>query len=377
MKPSRTVVDIERFVFPGETSSLSDAEFEIALRCLDWVDAALKERSGLYAERGERFAVHLPGGNWEPTKAQNFELDKSVTNPETSFRLLLRRDRNVLAQLRLYSQAFSGYQLATLEFANRRPWIRKPLPPNFDEFVAMLVCLPDPHLQRWAGLVQRLPPGLSVPPPAKFGEMGWLIGNTIVNYDTWVYLHRIALLHESGILERLRQIAARRRPRVLEIGGGYGAFAYHVSKLVPQAQYSIIDLPESLAFSSIYLSVVDAGKEIDRPLLSTGVNGRADFCLCPNYLLEDLIAAAGPFDLVINTLSLAEMTEAQVNLYAGAIARSLAEGGEFFEQNAPSDRYGVSNLPRLLSAHFRVTRSCPSTLARELYPGPARIWSTG
>ena len=43
--------------------------------------------------------------------------------------------------------------------------------------------------------------------------------------------------------------------KVLEIGGGYGALAYWFKSAFPNATYTIIDLPESLLFSRLYLSL--------------------------------------------------------------------------------------------------------------------------
>ncbi len=369
-------IHIERFVFPSETSSLSDDEWGLALRCLDWAEALVRERGRLAASVGEPFGPYLPAGNWDWSKPQSFELDAAVTNPSTSFELLLRRDRDVIRQLRLYAQAFTGYQLATMAMAHTRGWIRRRLPANLDEFIALIAHLPDPHFERWARLAPVMPPELCAAPPWKFGEMGWLVGDYIVNYDNWVYLQRVALLHEAGILQRLRDVARERRPRILEIGGGYGGLAFLLSRLVPAATYTIVDLPESLAFSSIYLSVLHPGDAVSLPGTGSDIEPDARFCLCPNFLLADLLAVSGPFDLVINTNSMNEMTAAQIDIYCRAIATTLDRNGIFFEHNADANPYGVANLTQLISPHFARVQPCPSSLiGRDLDPGPARLWS--
>ena len=370
-------IHIERFVFPSETSSLADNEWQIAIRCLDWAAGLVHERHRRAAAEGAPFAVYLPAGNWDWSKRQSFELDSAVTNPATSFELLMTKDREVVRQLRLYSQAFSGYQLATLAMAHTRAWIRKRLPANLDEFIALIAHLPDPHFERWARLAHVLPPELCVAPPWKFGEMGWLVGDYIVNYDNWVYLQRIALLHEAGILQRLRDIAQSRRPRILEIGGGYGALGYLLTRLIPQAQFALIDLPESLAFSATYLAVVNHPRTINLPLAGADIDAGADLCMSPNFLLPELAARYGPFDLVINTNSLHEMTELQVHSYCSVVAGAMAPGGQFFEHNAEGMPNGVAaGLPSLIARHFPQRSPCPSTLiGPQLDPGPARIWS--
>ena len=370
-------IHIDRFVFPSETSTLSDEEWKISVRCLDWAAALIEERRRRAAREGAAFAVYLPAGNWDWSTRHTFELDSAVTNQSTSFELLMTRDREVIRQLRLYSQAFSGYQLATLASGDIRGWIRKRLPANLDEFLALLVHLPDPIFERWAVLARALPQELRVPPPWKFGEMGWLVGDYIVNHDSWAYLQRIALLHEAGILQRLSDIAKSRRPRILEIGGGYGALGHLVTTLIPQVRYAVIDLPESLAFSATYLAVVKHPSRVNLPVAAGDIDAQSDFCMSPNFLLPDVVKRFGPFDLVINTNSLHEMTEAQVHSYCSVVAGAMASGGQFFEQNADGMANGVpSGLPGLIARHFPKRTPCPSTLVGPGFvSGPARIWS--
>ncbi len=368
-------MNIERFVFPSETSALSAGETETAFRSVDWIETVLKQRDDLLARHGKSFAVHVPSGNWNRDKKQSFEIDLATTNPFTSFELLRTRNVDVLRQLRLYSQAFTGYQLATLEMAYKRPWIRKPLPQNFDEFVAMLAILPDEGTSRFLELAPKLPPELGMSLPAKFGEMGWLANGQIINYDSYCYLQRIALLHESNLLQFLANRPKGRPPRILEIGGGFGGLAYHLSRILPTADYTIVDIPESLVFAAIYLSVVKPDASIDLMVADRIVPDQCSIRLCPNFLMDHLLKTVDSFDLVINTCSLNEMTADQVSYYAERVSRHIGQDGIFFEQNADADRYGVSSLMPLLKQHFRNFQVCPSALVGpRLDPGPARLW---
>src|SRR5205814_1338017 len=105
-----------------------------------------------------------------------------------------------------------------------------------------------PYVDQWLSL----PRHHVFVPPRRFGEIGHDINGVIVNYDTWAYQERIDLLHDSGALDRLSPTA-----RVLEIGGGYGALAYWFKQAYPGCAYAIVDLPECLLFSGLYLGLSD------------------------------------------------------------------------------------------------------------------------
>ena len=81
------------------------------------------------------------------------------------------------------------------------------------------------------------------------------------------------------------------------------------------------------------------------------------------------------FDLVVNTLSMSEMSRVQVETYVDLMKRFwLKEGGLFFEQNQDNRDRGLvcaeeiikNNLPH----RFRI-RSCKTPMTQ----GSANIWS--
>ena len=190
------------------------------------------------------------------------------------------------------------------------------MPTDLDEQLAVKAAEPAPDVNTYLDRTSFLPEVLHISPPNVFGEIGWLVDGKIVNHDTNVYLERIGLLAESGKLWELRNrtpasAAAQnrpwRRPRILEIGGGYGGLAYHLRKLIPDARYYLLDIPESLLFSSIYLSTL--WQQDDNVLLTPDNlaelhKDSPGFTFVPNYLFERLSAAGLEFDLVINTLSM-------------------------------------------------------------------------
>jgi putative sugar O-methyltransferase len=166
----------------------------------------------------------------------------------------------------------------------------------------------------------------------------------IVNSDTCSYQERMTLLHSAGVLQRLRGLG--RPARVLEIGGGYGALSLAVRRALPDCAYTICDLPESLLFSGLYLSLVG-----DEPVsMFDGEPRPGTVSLLPNYLFHDL---GTPFDLVINTLSMSEMSAYQIRAYAAGIKVLIGETGLFFEQNHDSRPAGLEFAAPLMMPFFQ------------------------
>jgi len=95
----------------------------------------------------------------------------------------------------------------------------------------------------------------------------------------------------------LDSVFAKQPPDVLEAvgAGGHGALACALTSIFPKAQYTICDLPESLLFSGLYLSL--AAKRQVRVLAAADVaeenlaQPSATIELVPNYLA--MLAAGG------------------------------------------------------------------------------------
>jgi len=84
---------------------------------------------------------------------------------------------------------------------------------------------------------------------------------------------------------------------------------------------------------------------------------------------------AEPFDLVINTLSMSEMSEYQVKRYLDLMKRAwLREGGLFFEQNMDNRPMGLQCAEALIGEEFPEHRSL-RTHARFLREGSPNVWS--
>ncbi len=120
----------------------------------------------------------------------------------------------------------------------------------------------DKIAARWRALTKRRRHVMQV--PNILGECGWWIDSALVNADVVDYQERINLIDNGGLIDRLSD----KRPRILEIGGGYGALCSALTSIFSPSQYVICDLPESLLFSGLYLSLAQV------PAVATLCGGR-------------------------------------------------------------------------------------------------------
>ena len=165
-------------------------------------------------------------------------------------------------------------------------------------------------------------------------------------------LYRYNVLGELGV-------GGKEKCLILEIGAGYGALAHHLSKIIGNCTYVIIDLPETLIFSGAYLSLLNAQKNIYlyrrenyQKILRSKEIMAYDFVLLPNYILHSLEDLQ--FALVISIASLQEMREDQVETYVNFIARNCK--GLFYSSNRDRQPRNneLSNLSVLLREKFEV-----------------------
>jgi len=314
--------------------------------------------------------VYMPQANW-----------KTESGFQASSRELLAGNPAALNGLRLLSQSFTGFRLLDMSTAAGKD-ILSEVPHGVDEGLAEIAKHPDVWVSRYIAMAAKLPSLWHISPPARFGEVGWLIYGKLINHDTVVYLERMALLREammpdpSGYL----QLPENRPARILEIGGGYGGLAHHLKTLLPDAYYYIVDLPESLSFSAIYLSILWQHQlnTLLEPKTAATILVRKDpgFTFIPNYLFPLLAASGEKFDLVVNSLSMSEMNAKQVREYAAAIAGMLRPTGGFFEQNQDNREFGHLNASEVIAEYF----PRPRTLTGHFVPnglteGLPHLWT--
>ncbi len=138
-------------------------------------------------------------------------------------------------------------------------------------------------------------------------------GNAVVTLREGRRISTSFLWHLCAATRLIRHVGRARR--VLEIGPGFGGLARLLKLLWPDATFCLVDLPESLIFAYVYLSLAFPTARIvfaDSPDAVAAAE-EYDFLLVPTAFLESL--AGRQFDLAINIASLGEMTQAAVDRY--------------------------------------------------------------
>jgi putative sugar O-methyltransferase len=164
-------------------------------------------------------------------------------------------------------------------------------------------------------LLQQIDPwGLFIPEAKNLGGFGHKLEAGLVNLDTLKFYETLIGMEISNCFSEIRG----KKSLILEIGAGWGGFAYQFKRNFPLSTYLIVDLPAMIIFSYTYLKscfpdakfkVVKNESEI--PSAQDYIN--FDFVFIPNFLFEHLNLPL--IDLGINMVSFQEMTEAQVMSY--------------------------------------------------------------
>jgi hypothetical protein len=277
-----------------------------------------------------------------------------------------RYDAAFVPVLRLHAFVFTACHLTDLVSGARTPsWL--------DAVAAAFPGdWPDWSIPAFRHYTRGLPAHLVARPPLVAGEIGFEVDGVCVNRDQIALQERLNLLHRNGVLDHLQR---RPRPRILEIGGGYGGLAHALTRLVPQASYTILDLPSALMFSGCYLSVAQSSHGVrvhDPATRDAPPETPPEIELVVNTAAADL--RDRHFDLAINTMSFAEMAPEVVAGYGTLIRDTLAPGGVLFEQNFSlgDQRAGSFCSPdQVLARLFAGRDDLPGT---HIW-GRARLWS--
>lgn len=145
---------------------------------------------------------------------------------------------------------------------------------------------------------------------------------------------------------------------VCEIGAGWGACASQLHQICDIASYTVIDLPENLCLSSTCLALGLSDRKAGFIACTPGdpsppIAGTLNFGLPP--AIDNL---AGPYDLIINTMSFQEMDLETVDTYFRWAARVLAPGGLLVSFNS-HDKAGVRHASQYLHEGLRLVHMAP------------------
>ncbi len=180
-----------------------------------------------------------------------------------------------------------------------------------------------------------------------------------LNHDIIRYQRAINNLVRYGVFKTLDKLSPRRRLTLFEVGGGYGAIAHHLSRIIGDSTYVIVDLPETLFMAASYLALNNPDKSIylyspqDFGLVRNRIaSARYDFILIPNWVFQDL--GHWEFDLALNMHSFQEMRSEDVEEYLDFIQRTCS--GIFFSENRDSEpnNFGMSSVADLIGSRFHM-----------------------
>lgn len=149
-----------------------------------------------------------------------------------------------------------------------------------------------------------------------------------------------------------------KRPVICEIGGGYGGFAYYLSKTLDSCVYINFDLPEVLLVCSYYLKMSLPQKKI--LLFDQAMFGRPlpdlndyDIVLMPHYMLPFMRERS--VDIVVNAHSLSEMDYQTVEEYIGQIDRIAKK--YFFHINSDKAEVNTGGHIEIRSSSFPIDKN--------------------
>lgn len=198
---------------------------------------------------------------------------------------------------------------------------------------------------------------LLVPENPALGGFGFERDGELFNIDTLKFFEVLIAMQRGGVLSPIRE--AQDRPFVVEIGAGWGGFAYQFKTVCPATTYCIVDLPELFLFSATYLRTIFPDARFvfygddDVPaedLLASAHD--ADFVFVPHTAVEELRPPR--LDLALNMVSFQEMTFEQVRRYANWAADSGAR--YLYSLNRARSPYNtqLTTVSEILSERFRL-----------------------
>lgn len=351
------------FFGPRDNFQLSEQDFANACKWCDMMVALREGRSAYLAANGLDPKVHLPAHMW----GQNFVA--------SNFQKVARKDYHTINHLRCLTYNFTGYSMLTMAGCENTPEVLF-VPEDADAIIRGVARRASEAAVNFVRATQHMPKDRIIDAPRMFGESGWDVDGTIANFDTWSTQQRINALHGSGILDFLQQrVRERGHARIVEIGAGYGNLAYSLQKIVGPCDYFVVDLPESMIYSSIYLDTVL--READCRAAQAGQPlgpSRPGVTFVGNHMIGEFRPQIGEVDLVINVLSLSEMSAAQVAHYGRCASQLLGTEGVFYEQNYIVP--GVhTDIVSILQQQLPYGAQLDETSSPHRGRGTARLWA--
>ena len=236
-----------------------------------------------------------------------------------------------LKLIRLHSRVITGSNMIRyIDSIENQYYSQGNSPPNHpnhnDFYIGNPEKLDKYHLsESYQYYTQNIPDKLQISEPQLPRETGlaftkFLYKDKILNPDILRFQIVLSNMYHMKILDSLPNSFL-----TLDIGSGYGGFAYHLnetaSKIGKKSCHILLDLPETLFFAGVFLTLNHPNKKIyiyeeksfNQKFLSQQIYDY-DYVLLPNFILEKLTALPS-IDLMISLKSFQEMLPEQVEQY--------------------------------------------------------------
>tara|TARA_B100001057_G_scaffold302079_1_gene302284 strand:+ start:682 stop:1848 length:1167 start_codon:yes stop_codon:yes gene_type:complete len=158
--------------------------------------------------------------------------------------------------------------------------------------------------------------------------------------------------------KNLKNYFKEQQGKILEIGGGYGKFAYYLLKNLKNFTYINFDIPETLTLSSYYLSKSFPSNKTffyGEQTFTKQIENDYDLIFLPPWEIETLENNA--FDLAINKNSLGEMQPETAKNYIKHIHRIskyfFSMNHEYFRNHFSDGKRSLINKEYNIDGKFR------------------------
>lgn len=163
-------------------------------------------------------------------------------------------------------------------------------------------------------------------------------GNNLCVHYRGVRLSVRLLFHSIMTENILSKTHFKTRPRIFEIGAGYGGLGRILKSYIPNSCHILLDLPETLTYASYFIAYNFPDKRVaylsdimERLNDFDQVMEEYDFILIPPWVTAYLPNES--IDLVIDTYSMSEMSKVYAEYYLDHIDRTLKVEGYFYSIN--------------------------------------------
>lgn len=198
------------------------------------------------------------------------------------------------------------------------------------------------------------PPTPNIPRPIGVEYKGKIVNSNVTRFQNCV-----SILYHAGAMDFIEH--AQERQVVVEIGAGYGGLTHCLKAGFDEnASCVIVDLPEMLLFSGVFLLVNNPDKSVwvydQTEAVGFGLVDKilsSDFVLMPNYEMHRL-QELKEIALIINLQSFQEMTEEQVSQYLDVARNKLSFC--LYSDNLDCHPYNedLSSISKLLTERFEI-----------------------